>query len=498
MVVLGALLACARSGSEPVAPWSVSGLNSTPVINESTEQVYLPIVRDPADSIHTPTPDQPRVLPTPRTDPEEYAVQPGDTLGIIAQHYHISLDDLIQANTLPNPNILEIGLLLSIPAPKLDSPGPSFKVIPDSELVNSPMSADFNIAEFIGVLDGYLAQFEEEVDGEMFSGAQIVERVAKEFSVNPRLLLAVLEYQSGWITQAEPEEETLDYPMRFYDTWREGLYLQLAWAANNLNRGFYLWRVNGIGTWVLNDGRVVPINPTINAGTAGIQGFFSLLYDRSNWEIAISESGLFATYNAFFGYPFDYAVEPLIPPGVTQPVLQLPFETGEVWAFTGGPHGGWGDGSAWAALDFAPPGEALGCVTNDAWVVAMADGQILRASNGAVIQDLDGDGLEQTGWVLLYMHIESRDRVKPGTFVKAGEKIGHPSCEGGFSSGTHVHIARRYNGEWISADQTLPFVLDEWVSRGTGIVYDGYLQREGKSIEAWEGNVPYNKISREP
>ena len=51
----------------------------------------------------------------------------------------------------------------------------------------------------------------------------------------------------------------------------------------------------------------------------------------------------------------------MIPEGLTQPELQLPFEVGDVWSYTSGPHGGWDSGSAWAALDFAPPGEALGC-----------------------------------------------------------------------------------------------------------------------------------------
>jgi murein DD-endopeptidase MepM/ murein hydrolase activator NlpD len=135
-------------------------------------------------------------------------------------------------------------------------------------------------------------------------------------------------------------------------------------------------------------------------------------------------------------------------------------------------------------------------VQSDYWAVAVADGPILRAGNGAVIQDLDGDGLEQTGWVVLYMHIEGRDRVKPGTVLKAGERIGHPSCEGGASSGTHMHLARKYNGEWIPADQTLPFILDGWVSRGDNREYDGFLERKGKTIEAWEGVRQENIITR--
>ncbi len=100
-----------------------------------------------------------------------------------------------------------------------------------------------------------------------------------------------------------------------------------------------------------------------------------------------------------------------------------------------------------------PEGKGLGCVQSDLWVVAVADGLIIRADQGRVIQDLDGDGNEGTGWIVLYMHIEGRDRVQAGTYVKAGERIGHPSCEGGYSTGTHFHLARRYNGEWIPADQ---------------------------------------------
>jgi murein DD-endopeptidase MepM/ murein hydrolase activator NlpD len=120
----------------------------------------------------------------------------------------------------------------------------------------------------------------------------------------------------------------------------------------------------------------------------------------------------------------------------------------------------------------------------------------VRVENGAVVQDLDGDGYEQTGWTILYMHIETRDRVQEGAYLQAGERIGHPSCEGGFSSGTHLHLARRYNGEWIPADTTIPFVMDGWVSTGTGIEYDGYMQRGERSVEACECRNPENMLQR--
>jgi murein DD-endopeptidase MepM/ murein hydrolase activator NlpD len=294
-----------------------------------------------------------------------------------------------------------------------------------------------------------------------------------------------------------PTPQSVDYPLGFYDAYYQGLYRQLAWTANNLNRGYYLWRVNALSTLPLSDGSYVPLNPTINAGTAGVQYFLSLYNNRPFWDYDVGELGFFETYTKLFGYPFDYDIPALIPANLSQPPMQLPFESGAVWSYTGGPHGGWDSGSAWAALDFAPPGEALGCVSSDAWVVAVASGWIVRAGNGAVIQDLDNDGYEQTGWNVLYMHIETRDRVQPNTYVYAGEPIGHPSCEGGLSNGTHLHLARKYNGEWIPADGDLPFNLDGWISSGNGVEYDGYLTRGEIVYEALEGRFDgLNQISR--
>jgi hypothetical protein len=94
------------------------------------------------------------------------------------------------------------------------------------------------------------------------------------------------------------------------------------------------------------------------------------------------------------------------------------------------------------------------------------------------------------------MHIETRDRVGQGTVIRAGDRLGHPSCEGGVTTGTHVHLARKYNGEWISADGPIQFVLDGWVASGTGTPYDGYLSKGAISYEACACRNEFNQISR--
>jgi murein DD-endopeptidase MepM/ murein hydrolase activator NlpD len=507
LLVLLITLSCRQSVQPleiPTIVYSDAAIGSTPSPEPTpTTATFLLVGRQPDDlTIVSPTPDIPRELPEIRLEEERYTVQRGDTLGIIANRYKITMQMLLAANQITDPDLLEVGREMIIPAPIPGEPGSDFKIIPDSELVYGPLANGLDVAGFVEQYDSYLSRYQEDdVEGQTLSGPEIVQKVAQDYSVNPRLLLAVLEYQSGWVTQANPALETKDFPIGNKDSWRKGLYLQLAWAANNLNRGYYLWRVDGVGGWLLNTGVIIPIDPSINAGTAAVQQLFALLYDRPGWDSAVSRDGLFTTFSNFFGHPFDYAIEPLIPQALEQPAMQLPFEPHVDWAYTGGPHGGWGDGSAWAALDFAPGGEGLGCIQSDLWVVAVADGLITRADQGRVIQDLDNDGNEGTGWVVLYMHIEERDRVQAGTFLKAGERIGHPSCEGGYSTGTHTHLARRYNGEWIPADQTqagygIPFVMDSWVSSGNGIVYDGYLERDGESVEASDGFYPENTIHR--
>lgn len=497
-----AILACnypTTSIGAPTAVVPLSSVESTPLGAEAPAPT-LPPTRDPNLPIYTPTPDAPRGLPTLRGDYIEYVVQPYDILTSIAEQFGVTLESLIAENNIFDPNTLEVGQILRIPPQTPSNMGPDFKIIPDSELVNGPMALYFDVEAFVDAQPGYLKNHHEDVDGRSMGGPQIVERVATEFSVNPKLLLAVLEYQSGWLSEANPRSNTLQFPMGVLEAWRAGLYNQLSWAADNLNKGYYQWKEGLLAGWHTSDGAFIPAAPTINPGTAGVQYMFSLLYPEGQWRNIVGDSGIQALYARYFGYPFDLAVEPLVPANAAQPALQLPFEVGVPWVFTGGPHGGWGS-SAWAALDFAPRGDMLGCNESADWVVAAADGLIVRSQNGAVVQDLDGDGYEQTGWTILYMHMSSNGRVAEGTRVRAGDRIGHPSCEGGFATASHLHIARRYNGEWIAASGSsaygsLSFTMDGWLSTSSGILYDGVLVRDGISVEACECRDPEHMLQR--
>ena len=80
--------------------------------------------------------------------------------------------------------------------------------------------------------------------------------------------------------------------------------------------------------------------------------------------------------------------------------------------------------------------------------------------------------------------------------MNAGDKIGHTSCEGGISSGSHLHIARKYNGSWIDADGSIPFTMDGYRAESSGNEYDGFLVKNGESIEAWAYYRPESLVIR--
>jgi hypothetical protein len=47
-----------------------------------------------------------------------------------------------------------------------------------------------------------------------------------------------------------------------------------------------------------------------------------------------------------------------------------------------------------------------------------------------------------------------------------------------------LHIARKYNGEWVAADGPLPFNLSGWIAQAGSQPYQGWLVKDGKVVVA--------------
>lgn len=479
----------------------------------SAPDIFLPTVTPFPTSTQTPlanfvTKDissQQPVDETPTTVGESilYYVQSGEWLPAVASRFGVSVDEITSPKILPDRGFIDTGTLLIIPN-RLDETiqyTPAVQFIPDSEVVFSATSAGFDIEEYVREAGGYLATYREYLGTTAWTPSyKEIERLAYENSINPRLLLAVLDYEAGWVRGKPENQFRTDYPLGHENFRNKGMFGQLTWAVNQLSRGYYSWRRGTITELVFIDGKKLPLAPTLNAGTVAVMTLFSREHSLNEWlRIMDVNSGFPFFYQNMFGDPWGRAdaIGSFFSPGMSQPNMALPIEPGTTWSFTGGPHSAWGTDGPLAAIDFAPQTDKVGCTPTESWVLAMAAGLVVRSDNGVVVVDMDGDGSEQTGWNIMYLHIAKKDRVVLGQWVEQDGLIGHASCEGGNSTGTHVHIARKYNGEWMLADGPIPFVMDGWTVLAGDKPYIGKMIKGNNVVTSDLYGQAWSLVTRE-
>ncbi len=425
----------------------------------------------------------------------DYTAQTGDTLPALALRFNTSMEEILTANPqIPrDATTMPPGMPMKIPIYYLALWASPFQIIPDHAFVNGPTSSGFNTAAFVESHPGWLKNHRVYASGKWRSGADMVDYIAINYSISPRLLLAILEYQGGALSDPElpSKRNLLGLSRNFWET----PYLQLVLAANTLNNGYYGWRLGTLIEFEDADQILIRPDPWQNAASVAIQYYYAKVYSGNEYALATAPNGLLQTYVNLFGDPWKDSFT-LIPGSLRQPEFRLPFQYDQVWSLTGGPHTGWGTGEPLAALDIAPPTEESGCVIvqGELYATAMADGLVVRTGSEGLALDLDRDGNEQTGWVIFYLHLAARQRAPLGSDLKAGEPIGYPSCEGGSSTGSHIHVARKYNGEWIPADSAIPFTLNGWVARNGSRAYLGTLQKGSEIVTACECGDAYTSI----
>jgi len=549
-LILLILLLTACQASEaiaPLAPVQVTPtsqkLNSHPApgfskgVKPASASPIKPTFTPDSTSTQTPLPDPTRIQAPSPYQPVEYIAQSGDTLQAVAFRFDLQPNQIVSRQPLAYHGLLTPGQKLLFPKHTRETQANTIDIqsthlFPDSQIVYSPSAAGFDVRQYLDESGGFLSTYREYLGSTAWTDAsQVITRITLENSINPRLLLALMEYECGCVLGQSSGRLGDGYVLGVEDFRHRWLYRQLGWAINQLSAGYYGWRSGAWREFSLPDGRIVRPAPDSNAGSAALAYYFANLAAQKAiqtvpvgqrqragtiqvsdeaWMQALEpSSGFPALYQRMFGDPWALAaqVEPLLPMGLMQPEMILPFEPDLVWSFSSGPHKAWQTDGALAALDFAPSSKESGCVQSDHWVVAVADGPVVRSGDGFIIQDLDGpdarseqalsDWREQTGWAVLYMHLATLDKVPEGTYLHAGERIGHPSCEGGPATGTHLHIARKFNGEWMAAAGPLPFVMSGWLPQAGAMPYQGSLRRGHQTVFAHTSGSRSTWISRQ-
>ncbi len=116
-----------RVGGEVEEVGGVSQEAQTPVVSTAggpTSEVGI----SPPSAPTTPT--NPSSLATPSSPAvQEYHVQPGDTLGAIADRFGVSIEELVVANNLADPNRLDVGQVLLIPSTSSPASAPPTRAV---------------------------------------------------------------------------------------------------------------------------------------------------------------------------------------------------------------------------------------------------------------------------------------------------------------------------------------------------------------------------------
>src|SRR5512138_52490 len=159
------------------------------------------------------TPRAPTPIPAPTSGrPEykpgelvDYIAQSGDTLPALAARFNTTVDEILAANSIipREATTMPPGMPMKIPIYYLSLWGTTFQSIPDQAFVNGPAQIGFSTSAFVASTSGWLKSYRDYVGERMRTGAEVVDYVATNYSVSPRLLLALLEYQAAALTQPD-------------------------------------------------------------------------------------------------------------------------------------------------------------------------------------------------------------------------------------------------------------------------------------------------------
>jgi len=252
----------------------------------------------------------------------EYTVQSGDTLANLSNRFNTTIEEILNENPVipADATTLPPGLPMQIPIYYEALWGSQFQILPNCTFVNGPAQIDFDIESFMQSQPGWFKYFEQFAAKEQRSGAEIITYISTSFSISPKLLLAILEYQLNALSDPIPPDDLLDgYPLGYRSSGYHGLYIQLVWAANILNQGYYGWQGNHLDTLEFMDRTIEHPDPWQNSATVALQYYFSHLEPKAVYSRTIHADGFLKTYQELFGDP--WVCEPHIPGKVVKPGL---------------------------------------------------------------------------------------------------------------------------------------------------------------------------------
>ncbi len=294
--LLPLLAGCSTAQSSPMpnalpSPTAIA-LAATPLPSATPTVAPATPTAAPATATATVAPS-PTPTATPTAVRGRYEVKPGDTLLAIALRHNMELEEFLAFNELTGAEVLRVGDSLSVPS-SITVSLPQAYLLHDSEAVYGASYTTWDTQRFIEAQGGFLASYTEWGR----SGAEIIEATAAKYHVGPRVLLALMETLSGWVSSPQP---TSLFPFGLKDGGPPNLSWQAAWAAKELMEGYY-GQLEGRRDWViLNNGVPARLFPGTNAGSAAVANVLAAVEPASTFNEFLLSERFQASYRRLFG-----------------------------------------------------------------------------------------------------------------------------------------------------------------------------------------------------
>ncbi|WP_257325694.1 M23 family metallopeptidase [Pseudoalteromonas rhizosphaerae] len=317
-------------------------------------------------------------------------------------------------------------------------------------------------------------------------------------SINPKVILALIELQSGLLS--DPDADINNAFAGLSD--EHGFDAQLEDVVMMLSQRFYAYK-----QWQDSQatpetskyaGEEITNRVNTNSSTAATVALVSVLkkqvLSKDNVNYAKSDlTGFLATFERLF--PDSRAQLQRSSKSALQSSNQqfaaasfsmnLPWSSGYYW-YSGGAHSNTGSGYPYSSLDFNNGSGGWGA--NTPYVQAAHGGTITRFSSCNIRVT------HSSGYSTNYYHM-SNLQYSSGDFVQSGAWLGRYAnnyyqalCEGGQSSGPHVHFTLLYNGQQVSLHNQ--YISGHRIDVGNSNYDDNcnnfYFERNGYRTCAWD------------
>lgn len=320
--------------------------------------------------------------------------------------------------------------------------------------------------------------------------AEAISHWAGYSTISPRVLLALIEQQSALLSTPSKDAAVLATPFGKLSS-RHGFEAQLRDVADRLATRLYADAASE-GRKEFGDDREFDF-------------LFAPVAEKTATAVVADDTQIAftATYHALFGEHYlapgrgwkaapdgadledgkSGAMAKQAPNGM----LQFPFPLGQTWHI-GGAHTNSGSGSyPLSSLDLSQGG-GWGSNQYGVWVAASAAGQFKRHSS-CFAEIVHADGWSTTYYHLMNIQYATGASVARNTrFANPANTPSQALCNGGGSTGPHLHWSLKRNGAWYHLDGSY---LSGWRITAIGNSYDTNCYRFYLSRNGWWGCAGY-------